>query len=240
MTERQNIKRRQDMTERQDMTSNIVAYVGIDNFDIILYLSRILIRLGKKVLLVDHSDTMSLKYSIPQPEGFNTDSEIMHYRNVDFTTALITKEMQALYDDILIAYGFNKFIMDISICNYIVYVTNAYRYNQERFGCIAYDMYIRGELKKALLIRDVSDAAVNSILVASKIDKGLTEEGISVLFKDDRDDKNSLRYHNNRMYKFKDISNEMKIYLRQQTMKLHPEITEGKIKTAQCQAGKGR
>lgn len=222
------------------MTSNIVAYVGIDNFDIILYLSRILIRLDKKVLLVDHSDTMSLKYSIPQPEGVNSDSDIIHYRNVDFTTAYINKEMQAAYDDILIAYGFNKFIVDISICNHLIYVTNPYRFNQERFSGIAYDMHIAGAVKRTLLIRDISAAAVNPVRVADRIDKMLTKEGISVLYKDDKDDNNRLSYHNNRIYTFKSISNEMKAYLNQQVLMLHPELMVGKIKAAQRKAGKGR
>ena len=67
------------------MGNNTVAYVGLDNFDIILYISRVLMKLGKKVLLVDHSETMAIKYCIPQPKGLNCQRDIITYQGIDFT-----------------------------------------------------------------------------------------------------------------------------------------------------------
>ena len=68
------------------MASNIVAYIGIDNFDNIIYLSRILTNLEKKVLIIDQTEALTLKYSIPQPIGVDSNLNIITYRHMDFTT----------------------------------------------------------------------------------------------------------------------------------------------------------
>ena len=46
---------------------NVVGFYGIDNYEIILYLTRVLSNAAKKVLIADYSDSNALMSCIPIP-----------------------------------------------------------------------------------------------------------------------------------------------------------------------------
>ncbi|NLP34431.1 MAG: hypothetical protein GX359_04450 [Clostridiales bacterium] len=222
------------------MASNIVAYIGIDNFDNILYLARILSKLGKKVLVIDNSDSMSVLYSIPQPKGMNSLEEIITYRQVDFTRQEINQEMKEEYDDILIFYGFLEKEKDISECNRIVFVTDQYRYNYSRIPDMTCEKGDQCQIEQDLLIKDVAPMKITPEIIVERIGIPIRKENVSVLYHDERDYTNSLVCHYNGSFGLKGISKQRKAYLLEEVKKLHPDIDIHLSRTAFRRMRKGR
>lgn len=216
------------------MVNNTIAFVGIDNFDFILYLSSILSKLDKKVLIVDHSETKSVIQSIPQPMELNYESEIITYRQVDFTSMITTKEMLYGYEDVFIVYGFMEPSPDIELCNRILLVTDMYRYHQEKI-CSLVSKYSK-EKEQELIIRDYIESKITPELIS---DRFQSPENTTIIFRDDNDYKNSLMCHFNRVFSFQSISRQLKQYLIDEILKLHPEISKNQLMTAYRRARKG-
>lgn len=221
------------------MANNIVAYIGVDNFDNILYLSHFLTKLGKKVLLVDHSESMSVQYSIPQPKVVNCREEIITYRHVDFTMQEINQMMKDAYDDILIFCGFHKEEKDIALCNRVVFVTDLYRYNYRRIPDLSCVNEVRSKIEQDLLIKDVAPIKITPEIIIERLGMPILKENVSVLYHDERDYANSLVCHYNGSFRCKGISKQRKEYLLEEVKKLHPEISFNHIRTAMRRARKG-
>lgn len=100
------------------MQSNIVGFVGAKKDDILLYLAKILSRLGKKVLLVDYTENRALTYCIKVPyheQSFFHLSE----QEVDFMIEPQYEylfQVQNSYDVILVDFGFQVYSKLIAQC----------------------------------------------------------------------------------------------------------------------------
>ncbi|MBH1940631.1 hypothetical protein I5677_06995 [Mobilitalea sibirica] len=221
------------------MASNIIAYVGMDSFDVMLYLSRLLSVLGKKVLLIDHSETLSLTYSIPQPEGVSCKSDIIHYRGIEFTTMVVADEVIKEYDDVLIAYGYTRQFQDIHYCNRIIYVTNLYRYNHERLLKLRHKDYIGKSVVRSLLVKDIISSFIDLEIISEKIDPLIHNNQIDYLFMDERDEISSLLCHHSYLPCLKKITGQMKKYLMNEVKNMHPQLEYKHIKCALHKARKG-
>lgn len=221
------------------MASNIIAYIGIDNFDNILYLSRILTKLGIKVLVIDHSDSMSLQYSIPQPKGSNCKEEIITYRQIDFTMQRINQTMKEGYDDILIFYGFNKEEKDLAECTRMVFVTDLFRFNYHRIPSPSCMTKVGSNVEQELLIKDVATTKITPDIIIERMGLNMDKAHVQVLYRDENDYVNSLLSHYNGSFNLKKISKQRKAYLQEEVKKLHPEIDISQVKTAIRRAGKG-
>ena len=66
------------------MGDKLIGFLGCDKYEIILYLSRILYHLGKKVLLVDYAESEALYQSIPVPDTLKDENNYIHYSGIDF------------------------------------------------------------------------------------------------------------------------------------------------------------
>lgn len=221
------------------MASNIVAYAGINNFDNIMYLSNILSKLGKKVLLVDHSVNHALLYSIPLPKGICCHKNIITYRQIDVTSKVIDQNIAADYDNVFISYGFMEPSDDIRLCNQFILVTNLYRFNYERRISSLYTTFISDFEKRSILIKDVVDLNITPIILAEHINLNIPMENISSLYFDEKDYVNGLVCHHNSNFQMKYISKQHRIYLLDELGKLYPEITKKQIRAACRHARKG-
>jgi hypothetical protein len=220
-----------------NMANNVVAYVGIENFDYILYTARILTKAGKKVLLIDHSESMLLKYSFPQPEGIHCDDNLITYRGVDFTTISANLDLINLYDDILIFYGFNASCFDMVYCNRIICVTDLFRYHHEKIVASLSESFFLKHGRLELLVRDYLD--IKSTLATIINQLNITSDNITKLYRDDCDYENSLNCHFSRNIHFNRISKSLKLYLIREVEKLHPDMEKKQLRKAYRQAGKG-
>ncbi len=133
----------------------LVGFLGIDKHDIICYLSRILYHLGKKVLLVDCSESRALTESIPEPrmserpDGGTEYNAIMEYRGVDFLNygaynAFILEALadqykqESCYDYILIDFGFQTGQVAIGKCDILIFVSDQQIHNVKRLSLVPY------------------------------------------------------------------------------------------------------
>jgi len=221
------------------MANNIVAYIGVDNYDHLIYFAKILANLGNKVLIIDHSDTGSMKSSTPLPEGIEFDKEIITYRGVDFTAAEITQEIIEVYDDILISYCFQEDLKEIHRCNRYIFVTDLHRYNLERLIKIIKRYRLKEEFNNELLVRDVIDSKISPDMLAEQLNHNFNLKNLSVLYLDGKDYANSLVCHYNGDFSFRHISGQLKKYLIKEVKSFYPELNHKQVYTAYLHARRG-
>lgn len=219
------------------MANNIIAYIGYDSFDIILYLSRILHKLGRKVLVVDYSESEALKTSIPQIPDIDTNSDIMTYRRVDFTAKIIDKQLIDQYDDVLIDCGYKEPKLNLSFITRVVYVTNMFSFNVVRLKNVTY--YDDLQISKALLIREALETKLSTDNMKGLLNKNISDDNISILYLDDKDYENSVVCQYNQTFRLIKITSMLKTYLLNEVKILCEQATEKEIKKAFANARKG-
>lgn len=105
--------------------NKIIGFIGIDAYDILLYLARICCNHNEKVLLVDNSLSKSLMLCIPNLEELEPSIDYIDYLGVDFTTIAAKSINSCKYDKVFIFYGLHNMNIDYSICNHFILVSDA-------------------------------------------------------------------------------------------------------------------
>lgn len=217
------------------MANNVVAFVGIESFDNIQYIARILSNLNKKILVIDYSETEALTWSIPQIKFIDIYNDIIKFRQVDYTKQNITEDMLKVYDDIIIAFGFNIKNEFMKYCNKIIYVTDLYINNIEKLNRV-HDFDVE---EKYLLIRNVLGIKISPETVAQQIEKNIPTENTMILPFSENDQINGLINQYNQSFRFKKISRQLKELLYKQVNDLYPDITKDKLNEAYKKAKRG-
>lgn len=219
------------------MANNVVAFIGIESFDIILYLSRILCQLGRNVLIADHTDQRALTHSIPQMQGIDPETNIITYRHVDFTAQRINSILANQYDDILIDCGCNGIGFDPELITCIIYVTDLYGFHLVRISAL--DDYSHIGIKQKLLVREVVATKYTAEDIVNRINKRINSNMISVLYRDDLDYQNGVLCQNNQYFSFLRISRTFRKYLLREVYSLYPQLSKKQIKSAYYKSQKG-
>lgn len=114
----------------------MIGFAGVDKQDIVLYVARILYHLGKRVLIVDQSDSMAVKSSIPCP--VELEKSMIEYRGMYFVNGRAYEED---LKESIHKYGFDYIIMDYGfgfedevLCrlDQVIYVIDQQKHNVER------------------------------------------------------------------------------------------------------------
>ncbi len=218
------------------MANNVVAYVGLESFDTILYLSRILQRLGRRVLMVDNSDTLALTFSVPRISEINTYETTITYRRVDFTNLPVSEELAAEYDDVLIDCGMKAPVTSISLFTRIIYVTDLFEYNIRRIANI--EEYDRCKCEKLLLIRNAVYSKISVDSISQQISKEISIEKTKVLFRDEADYESCLNSHINQVFTL-NLSKLYKEYLIDLAISMCSYFTRKEIREAYRKARNG-
>lgn len=85
----------------------LIGFIGLDSYDLILFLSKYLELLGQSVLVVDCSKFGRLSYCIPAPVTLNPNSDLIRYNNIDFTRNSHEAIERKDYNYILIDFGWD-------------------------------------------------------------------------------------------------------------------------------------
>lgn len=110
------------------MAGKMIGFIGIEKYEIMHYLSRILFYLKQKVLLLDQSSERALACSIPVLLYGN--KEIMDYNGVDVAEGLGTEALRWLdYDYILVDLGFQVNHPLLSQCDEVYLVSDLQLHN---------------------------------------------------------------------------------------------------------------
>lgn len=216
------------------MAGNVIAYTGADSFDIILYLSRILQMLGRRVLIADYNEKFALTYSMPEFCGL--DMEINTYMNVDFTRNVLNETVISAYDDVLIDCGFSEPVFDTSVLTKIIYVSDMFSFNLKRLRQICY--YDDLPVRKELLIREASDISVTAEQMISILKKDISK--IQLLYHDEGDYQNALICNYNQAVSFNGLSARFKNYLLTEIREMVKKLSDKQLKAAYNKAKKGK
>lgn len=218
------------------MANNVLGYFGIENYEIILYLARILNKLGRKILLIDYSFTDNLTVCIPIPVGLNAFDDVVTYFGVDFTRKELDADLINVYDDILINFGFNYNINAAQSCTRIVYSTDLQKHNIEKL--ISIPNIEKAE--KSLLIKDAVDSKVNQAYILDRLQKDINKEKVYVFDQDVIDTKYKILAQYDTLFEFRKITRAVKDYLKNTIRELCPCTTEKERKEAYKIAERGR
>lgn len=218
-------------------SKNIVAFAGCEGFDIIIYLSRILNKIGRKVLIADHSDTIAIASATPEITGLNITEDIVTYRDLDFTAKNLDEEMILPYDDILINCGMNRPRIIEFIVNKVVFITDMYQFNIKRIAQL--DYYDGLFAENTLIIKDVVNTRLTTQSILSLLNKNITQDKVNIIYWDEGDYSNSLLINHGQTIGFKGISKSLRGLLLKEVQAMKPDITDKKLKMAFKLARKG-
>lgn len=115
------------------MSSNkVIGFLGIDKYEIMLYLAKLLVKLEKTVLLIDVSETSALSYCFSVPADMDSKIEIISHAGLEYTKKLDIEGQRKNYDVILIDYGFSYNYEDLGNHDHVCIVTDKQLHNLNR------------------------------------------------------------------------------------------------------------
>lgn len=177
-----------------------IAIWGYEQFDLILYLSRILTNLNKKVLIVDRAtNDKTLKASIAVP--INTSLEVVDYRGVDYTATYENNRMQK-YDIILIY--FDSYKDEMNDCEHVILITDLLEIRIKQFN--------ESNLKAnpILIVRDGINSRIKEDYIASRLESRIGAKCVYSIYQDNYDYKLKLDCYYNNIIKFRKLSKDFK------------------------------
>lgn len=200
--------------------NSIIGFIGIDAYDIILYLARISCNSNEKVLLVDNSLSKSLLSCIPGLNELNVNSDYIDFRGIDFTTIPLENVNSDEYDKIFVYYGLYNTSNKYSICNHYILVTDIQLHH------LLAIKELRLDVKKVMhvIIKDVYEI----ILPDNKILKLLNLSGevkIYTHYLDAWDMKYRVVCQEQNLTSFHKISKSLKEYLYEISKQLYSELS---------------
>ena len=194
---------------RED-AATVIGWVGIEKYDIILYLAKLLTCLNKKVLLIDRSENSALTYCIPIPAIMNATSNKVNFRNIDFIKERNVSDFINDYDYILIDFGFKTTHADIYKCDKIIIVTDKQQHNIDT-------MYTLKSKSEVLLVLKAEGNKREIDALQESIREQLQIEDIVVMGFDEIDKEKMIMLQYNSEIKMKRLSGQY-IYLLEQIM----------------------
>ena len=215
----------------------VIGFLGVDKYDMIHYISRILKNLSYKVLLVDYSESKALKNSIPIPSGLDSSTNIVEYRSVDFSNELKPDaDTINRYNYILIDFGFQTSHYELKNCTDIVFVTDLQQHNANRL--LNFKIPI---IHKYLIIREVIKSKITADYVTQLLEPLKVIKGNHYIISQDTiDSRIMIECQYNNKFKFNRISNPFKDLLFDFISLITAETnTEKEIKKAYKKAERG-
>ncbi|MDF2473833.1 MAG: hypothetical protein K0R21_1615 [Anaerocolumna sp.] len=218
------------------MEGKMIGFVGSDKYELILYLSRILYHLGKKVLLVDYAENEALLQSITVPETLKEDTSYIDYRGIDFIQGKYFRfKMKQEYDYILMDFGY---IMDnegMLRCSKVIFVTDLQLHNLKRIKNIE---YVENE-DKCLVIKDVFQCKIKPEYIINQIGFPIDKNQIFILYQDSVDLKYKVSSQYDHKFTFHKLSKPTQCFLKDITKMMDNQLEEKDINLAYKKAERG-
>ena len=220
------------------METKKIIYIGTDNYDHIIYLSRILHKLGKNVLIFDYLDTKSLQATIPVIDGIDILTQVATYRRVDYTAMQPSKELFDKYDVVLASCSQIKNENDLDLFDQVIFVTDLYLHSLNNLNSME-KMFKNREIEKYLLVKDIVDMKITPYAVSKQINIDIPEENMFQLYFEYNDYVSKIKMQYDNIPSFTKISKSLKRYLIDEVAGLYPEINKKAIKKAYNKAKRG-
>lgn len=219
------------------MADNVIGFVGVEKYEIILYLSRILHHLNLKVLLVDLSESEALYSCIPIPKDMRNKENKIDYRGIDFIkNENKLYDLQGNYDVILIDFGFNSYSNILSQCNRILLFTDLQLHNIERIK----NMKIQTVAEMSLILKEFINCKITPEFITTQIGYNIDKEQVYVFHNDIIDMKYKIHSQYDDCFHFKKLSRSYKQFLKDVIFELVINIDLKTYRKAYKKAGRGK
>lgn len=208
-----------------------IGFIGSDKAEIILYLSRIVTKLNKRVLIQDLSDTKALSYCV---NGSAEELEdIITYHCSDFTNCYELQNMMA-YDFVLADFGYNLEHPDIKKCCEIWILTDP----QIHHVLALKTLKLEKEQKRILILKDYIRGKISPKYIMRELEELSIATDPYVIYWDQDDWKSAINCQYNNLSFFDKLSIE---YLDLFAEQLEESgITKRQLKRAFKQVGRGK
>ncbi|MDF2842242.1 MAG: hypothetical protein K0R00_668 [Herbinix sp.] len=216
------------------MANNIVAYIGIENFDYILYLARILSKLDRKVLILESSNSKAFEYVFPSVNGINVNKEPVTYRHLDYGKFPLTDDIINVYDDILISYGMNGDVSEY--CTRVTIVSDPFLHNLATTKNMISQLLCKD---KTVLIRNMISTNYGSKNISNELEGLIEKDKIDFVYLDESNLANAIRCVSEQSVVFVAINKELQSYLLKVAGMHYPDLKEKKLREAYKAARKG-
>lgn len=216
-----------------------VGYVGVEVFDIVLYIGQTLSKLRYPVLIVDLSDSGALKNTLYHGMDLDSGKEIIHYRNLNYIRRIPNKnELNEFIDGVVIVvFGLHYTDIQPIPFDYMSIAVNSFPHIIDKVNTLLKDK-LPNSIKLRLLVRDlISLDDLERIKSSIKIPNNPTR--INYLYFDITDYENAIQCQKSQNVKFRRISSEMKKIIVSEIKDIIPNIKESKIRRAAFLAGRG-
>lgn len=110
-----------------------IGFLGLDSYDVIIFLARFLTSLGEKVLIKDYSQLGGLSYCIPTPVSLNPEKEVISFRDIDYIKSESNLNLEEEYSFILIDFGLHTKHETIKQCENLYLLTDLQQHNIDYF-----------------------------------------------------------------------------------------------------------
>lgn len=228
-----------------DRNYSVVGFLGIDKYEYIIYLSRVLYHQGKKVLLVDCSETGALTAAIPFPK--NISNSMIEYCGVFFmdrrgmknNASFLHKDMEQqdkVFDYVLIDYGFYTDAKSIDHCNHIVCVTDPLAHNIGRLASLEH----LKEINTSLIIKNYVNSKITPNYIIREL--GFEKHRINhtyVVYLDEVDAEAAVHCQYDGSLRFTKLTLQTKYVIKGLTKELLPEVNKKEIYKAYNKAKRG-
>lgn len=220
------------------MGDKLIGFLGCDKYEIILYLSRILYHLGKKVLLVDYAESEALYQSIPIPDTLKEENNYIHYSGIDFIQGkYYGRNKKEEYDYILIDFGYDTSNIILSQCEKVLFITDLQLHNLKRIKNIFYN----GNGEKYLIIKDVFPCKIKPEYIREQLSSLMIgEEQVYILYQDPIDMKYRIQSQYDHKFSFPKLSKPAKSFLQDLIIKLNENISVKQLRNAYRKAERGK
>ena len=235
------------------MEQKMIGFIGVEKYDILLYLSKILYRLNQRVLLVDYAENQALSYCIPTPateqlfpRGFEESEgyyiyqrkklmqERITYQGVDF---IVEPQYDTLfqlipeYDLVLIDFGFQVYSKLISHCSKIYFCMDPQLHHIMQLKPLR-NMVEQQNEKFYLIFRQVYDCKVCVSYLMEEVGIYIAEDNIYQYYEEPMDMKYCIDSQYNHTYHFMKVSKGLKSCLLFLMKTMQPGIGNKELKSA--------
>lgn len=160
-----------------------IAFVGVESYDLMIYLAKTIDALNASVLLVDNSIDQSLTACIPGLE-MNNPGEPVDYNGITAVKSL--EEIPEDFDYVLIYYGKDE-SADLSFVNEVCLVTDYQKHNVQ----FLMDVQLDDEIYPFLIVRDRVASKITPESIYYELEELEIDREALIIIEDSADDLNT-------------------------------------------------
>jgi hypothetical protein len=216
-----------------------LGYIGVEAFDIILYIGKTLSMLDYPVLIIDLTDTEALTKSIYHGMELDSTENITHYRGISYIRKIPPRKDLSDFDNgvVFVVYGLDITWKHTIQLDYLNIVIDSFPNNIDRVKRAISDVPT-DNIRLRLLVKDIVTIDDFDRVKASFVSE-IMPISSKYIYYDINDYENAIRCQVFQSIRFKGISKKMNKFIRSEIADILPGTKPSQINRAVCLARKG-